>query len=631
MLEGILSEMGNPYCGYALMHRVDQYCKQGQYEQALSDLNHAISLAPSNPDYYGFRSRVYRKMGNESKAKEDMKTLTENTIWVKNPEIVKLNASLSRNPRNVSDLIKRCDLLWQRGMFDRALQDLDEAIKIRPGNAEALRTRALLLMASRPNSREKELLQYFNQLAALYPNDVRSFKDRATLLLQMREEKAALDDLNTAIKLGSKDSELYLMRANLLCETFDYTKAAADYSKSIALNPDNPGSYIGRAECYAELGEFQQSDARLGLLQKSLADYNVAARLLPNDKSILADRAKVYEKLGKHDDAIAYYTTVIKRDPTGMKDGQASYRRASLYEKTGRYQEAINDLSASLDRDERSSTNLFALKGSYIDRARLWVRLNQPDKAIADLNKVISIDSLDVDAYKARAPIFERLNQLDKAIADLSKIISIDHRDVDAYLARASLYERLKDYEKAAGDYSGAIKSYYHIGRQADSEPDFYHRRCLCYEKLGKHELAAADRRSQPYRSLFVPLAGHPNRQRSQEAVVEYTKSIATDRNDSIAYFMRGWNYLQLGEKKKAMDDLTASVKPNEPDSRGMFQRVLAGICTTELQQLYRELYSPEQGVKSPEESATLILSLFRVMMEGTDSRSLTRDTPKEK
>ena len=70
---------------------------------------------------------VYAKMGNHSKAQEDTKALVD-----MDPNIAKLNASLSRNPHDMAALIKRSDLYWQKGMLDRALQDLDDAVKIEP-------------------------------------------------------------------------------------------------------------------------------------------------------------------------------------------------------------------------------------------------------------------------------------------------------------------------------------------------------------------------------------------------------------------------------------------------------------------------------------------------------------------
>ena len=127
----------------------------------------------------------------------------------------------------------------------------------------------------------------------------------------------------------------------------------------------------------------------------------------------------------------------------------------------------------------------------------------------------------------------------------------------------------MKAYEKAVNeddDMSNTFKN---------TESEIYYHRCLCYEKLGKHALAADDRRSKPYRSRFAPVVNHPDRQRSLEAIVEYSKSIAHKPDDSVAYLMRGWNYLQLGETQKSAHDLSDCIKLDEHNGKAFYLRAL--------------------------------------------------------
>jgi tetratricopeptide (TPR) repeat protein len=48
--------------------------------------------------------------------------------------------------------------------------------------------------------------------------------------------------------------------------------------------------------------------------------------------------------------------------------------------------------------------------------------------------------------------------EFDKAIADLNEVIRIDSKNVYAYVIRGNTWEQLKQYEKAIADYNEAIR-----------------------------------------------------------------------------------------------------------------------------------------------------------------------------
>ncbi len=120
-----------------LLQRALNYYRKEQYPEALSDLNQAIKIDPGNRQCYTWRCMVYTKMGNKPKADEDIKALAD-----MNPAIAAVNAAIKQSPHNVSNLIKRSDLYWSKGMLYQAFTYLDNAVKIDPSNAEALLARA---------------------------------------------------------------------------------------------------------------------------------------------------------------------------------------------------------------------------------------------------------------------------------------------------------------------------------------------------------------------------------------------------------------------------------------------------------------------------------------------------------
>jgi len=95
-------------------------------------------------------------------------------------------------------------------------------------------------------------------------------------------------------------------------------------------------------------------------------------------------------------------------------------------------------------------------------------------------------------AYRLRGKMYLQLKQSDQAIAQYSEGMRVDPKDYINYRQRAQVYETQKQYKKAIADFTTAID----LNRiNSDDLATSYSGRARCYDKIGKTDLVAADRK----------------------------------------------------------------------------------------------------------------------------------------
>jgi len=165
------------------------------------------------------------------------------------------------------------------------------------------------------------------------------------------------------------------------------------------------------------------------------------------DPKKLFDIAKEAYDKEDYDNAIAYYTAVIRIEPKNIE--------------------------------------------AYISRAKSYIRKydigkGDYDKAIADYTEVLRINPNHMGAYEGLDNCYRFKKDYDKAIEVSSEYIRHFPRHSWAYFSRARSYIDKGDYDKAIADYTEAIRF--------DNAPSFYYgRRAQVYYKKGDFRQARED------------------------------------------------------------------------------------------------------------------------------------------
>lgn len=147
-----------------------------------------------------------------------------------------------------------------------------------------------------------------------------------------------------------------------------------------------------------------------------------------------------------------------------------------------KYLEALAkyDLAAELD----SSAQLI-----YMGRGICHLWMGKFEKVVEDINKALSVGQPIPDAYQLRSQAFFHMKKYRNVVADLTSYLRVRPNNMESYLIRGLAYLNLQQPQNALTDFCVLIdnQDYEHI-------VEAFNNRALCYEQLGRPDLAAWDR-----------------------------------------------------------------------------------------------------------------------------------------
>jgi tetratricopeptide (TPR) repeat protein len=227
---------------------------------ALADYSKAIELDPGDAEMHAVRGWVHQRMESRDAAIADYSRAI--ALSPDGDQVYMLNA-----------YFRRSELYGQKGLYDRALADLDREMSLRPPYRAAV------------------------------------YNARADIYLKLGRYDDAIADETEAIALSPRLERAFYNRGWAYMKKREYDAAIADYTRAIAIQPDF-SLYNNRAWSHHLKGD----DAG------GLADAEEAVKEAPSNPFCLGTRAAIYEKLGRRDDAIADYRAAFALDP---KDPEA--------------------------------------------------------------------------------------------------------------------------------------------------------------------------------------------------------------------------------------------------------------------------------------------------------------------
>jgi tetratricopeptide (TPR) repeat protein len=383
----------NPHDGTALRNRAASWAVKRRYDQSIADYSAAIRLDPHDTSALIGRSAVWYEMEAYDKAMSDLHEVIRNgpdkPHGRRRVFVVSLfaggggaNAAVKAEYEQGSILgtAYACrGVLWTRKkQFDRALADLNEAIRLAP---------------------EGEF----------------GYSGRGFLKLEQGELDSAVEDLDHAVRLEPSDPRNYLVRGQVKVARKQYEQAIADYTEALRLSPRDSKAYGLRAQAWAEKQEYD----------KAIADCDDAIRLDPELAEVHVIRANVLVVVGKLDEAIAESTEAIRLEP---KRSDFHTVRAQAYCQMHELDKAIADCNDAIRFDPRDAD-------AFETRAKVWIEMHELDKVIADCSAAIRLDPKRVSAYFGRGCAHSSQREYDKAIEDFTEVIRLDPKNDDAQAA----------------------------------------------------------------------------------------------------------------------------------------------------------------------------------------------------
>ena len=288
------------------------------YDRAIADYNEAIRLDPKLAMAYVNRGCAYIKQARLR------------------PGHRRLRRGDPARPESRHGLCQPGDAYIDKGEYDRAIADYDEAIRLDPKLAKAyfnrgvptkpranttgrspttMRRSSSIRNTSPPTTAGGTPTKPRANTTGRSPTTVRrsgSIRNSPSLHRpsdastdNKGEHDRAIADYNEAIRLDPKYVFAYNGRGNAYQAKGEHDRAIADYSEAIRLDPKFVKAYYSRGNAYQAKGEHD----------RAIADYNEAIRLDPKYVLAYNGRGNAYEAKGEHDRAIADYSEAIRLDP----------------------------------------------------------------------------------------------------------------------------------------------------------------------------------------------------------------------------------------------------------------------------------------------------------------------------
>jgi tetratricopeptide (TPR) repeat protein len=333
----------------AYIARGQLFQSQGKLQEALNDFNLGIELDPNEAAHYLTRSAYFILQGDFTKALADCDLAIKNSTS---------KSSISQNIASVAYAQKAAifqlqsqrtqDLNIKSNLAERALFELDKAIKANPNNSSAYVTMAQIFQAQAKSDLAVESYNKAISIGRNEPSIYHAYLGRGEIFNQRGNHQQAIDDISKFIATVEPSGSLlpqiksglltkaYLLRGDSYLKQKKYELGESDFTKAIAINNKNAIAYIKRGDAYI----FQKK------YQNAIADYDVTINLDPKSTGAYRNRAYAYTQQQEYTKAIADYSRAIQIDP---QDAGAYANRGDVYAKTGRYSEARADLQKAVE------------------------------------------------------------------------------------------------------------------------------------------------------------------------------------------------------------------------------------------------------------------------------------------
>lgn len=256
------------------------------FEEAEEYFTRIIQGQPKDDHAWGCRGSKWRTKGEWDKAIND------------------LNEAIRINPTKVAWYTSRAMAYHKKKDFDRAIADCAEAIRLDPKLGLVFKMRGIVYADKKDFGLA---IIDITKAIQLDPNDdlALKYQIRGLLFIKMHDYVRAIADLTEAIRLDPNNLQAYYGRGIAYVMKKDYDHAIADQTKAIGLDPKDSMGYMGRGLVYTFTKEYD----------RAISDYNEAIVLDPKNAELYSGRGAAFRKKNEYDRAIADYTEAVRLDP----------------------------------------------------------------------------------------------------------------------------------------------------------------------------------------------------------------------------------------------------------------------------------------------------------------------------
>lgn len=356
------------------------------------------------------------------------------------------------------------------------LDIIEREIELEPNNIENYILLTRYYTVDYPNVDNNLLLKTWDKIIELEPDNAWFYSTRAYIKKQINDNLGAIQDYNTAIKLGEIDYTTFDELASCYIQNNQAEKAFTLYKNAIEQYKNNPTQqkemHIGLASVYEKISEFKKAeeiytqlleqqfpdDIRIHSLRmttrENLKQYELAIEdadfvLNQNDSEYYFHT--IFEKglcliaLNKYKEAIPCLEKIMDAAPF-----YAYFNTALCLLNLKKYKQALKYIKKAIKEQPEYSDN-------WVITGTIKVELKNFDKALKDFNKALNINPKNFSAYRGISFTYYRLGEFNNALQNINKAIEYTERKdylAEEYYMRYKIYQKLEQEDKAQSDYN---------------------------------------------------------------------------------------------------------------------------------------------------------------------------------
>ncbi len=346
-----------------------------------------------------------------------------------------LTQALQLDPTNTNIKLQYANLLWKTDRKPQAQQLYNDVLKNDAKNRFALEGLGYL---SREQGDNRAAEQFFNRLAADYPNDYVPYLALGDLFSSLRQFPKAEQTYQKAYQLEPANALIIAGGANAAIEAHDFRLAGDWLVRAKGTMQDDPGVMRERERYLFHTGKYLDS-AQLG--------YKVL-KSLPKDREGSVYLAYDLYNLGRYDDVLSIvlpYENVIPHEANfPLLAGHVHKQFQLLYQ-------AEEDYTQAIARDPN-------MVEAYVNRGYVLNDMQSAERAAADFQKALQLSPDNGVAHLGLAFSELQLRHGKSALEEVDKAEKLLGESGATHLARATAFRQQRLLQNAEKEYRAALK-----------------------------------------------------------------------------------------------------------------------------------------------------------------------------